>query len=183
MTPRIGISRNIIFCEKRQLLHPHFWKSTFGTKIVISPKSSHTSPNCCHCRSVSKGSCTHNTHMCSSHIIWKFTQLSVSIPESGSLDCFPCNWPLRWPLVWFLLSAVSSFGICQLKAATKLKSTAHKRLSLLHQRWAEELMTPDGYPRFWGCDFGGFEIGNQGTDFCSCDLMRAIMMISILMWW
>ena len=46
----------------------HFWTSTFGTEIVILWKNSHTPPNCCHCRKVSKGSCTHhNTHMCREH--------------------------------------------------------------------------------------------------------------------
>ena len=68
MTPRIGIYWSRFSQNPRSFKNTfHFWTLIFGTEIVILWKNSHTPPNCCHCRKVSKGSCTHNTHMCREH--------------------------------------------------------------------------------------------------------------------
>ena len=112
----------------------HFWTSTFGTEIVILWKNSHTPPNCCHCRKVSKGSCTHNTHMCREHsqyfpflkLVFPYLQLWISISSHNSqfhnmewfLFCFLSG--DIWRLVWVLLS-VSAGSICQLKTIQYLQ--------------------------------------------------------------
>ena len=129
MTPRIGIYWSRFSQNPRSFKNTfHFWTSTFGTEIVILWKNSHTPPNCCHCRKVSKGSCTHNTHMCREHsqyfpflkLVFPYLQLWISISSHNSqfhnmewfLFCFLSG--DIWRLVWVLLS-VSAGSICQLK--------------------------------------------------------------------
>ena len=145
MTPRIGIYRNIfsVFClkfQKGKLFGnhniSHFRKNPHLEQKSLFPREVPTVLPTVVGRSSKAAGLLTATCVQLSHLGTFFTQLSVSIPESGSW-----LFPRLWPLVWFLLSVGVRRSICQLKAAAKLKSTAHSNsLSLAHHRWPEKLM-------------------------------------------